>query len=233
VLEGFGLTESSAATCVNPPSKAKIGTVGPPLPGTLVKIASDGELLIRGPGVMRGYYQDPIATAEVLDQEGWLHSGDIAEIDPEGYVRITDRKKDLIVTAGGKNVAPQNLENLLKSFPLVSQAMVYGDRRKYLVALICINEEVARRGLAEQGLSAPVYAELTAMAEVKAAVQKLIDLVNAQQPPHHTLKRFALIDHEFTQESGELTPTLKVKRKFCTQKYQGMLDCLYDGAIID
>jgi long-chain acyl-CoA synthetase len=228
VLEGFGLTETSAATTVNRPGKAKIGTVGVSVPGTIVKIASDGEILIKGPGVMKGYYKNPEATAEVLEADGWFHSGDIGEIDADGYVRITDRKKDIIVTAGGKNVAPQNLENQLKTYPIVSSAMVYGDKRAYLTVLVCVNEEAGKKLLAEKGVNVGSYAELVARPEIKEAVQKAIDSVNADQPPYNTLKRFALMDHDFTQETGELTPTLKVKRKFCTQKYQSILDGLYD-----
>ncbi|MHB8874897.1 MAG: AMP-dependent synthetase/ligase [Myxococcaceae bacterium] len=233
VLEGFGLTETSAATSVNLPSKIKIGTVGPPVPGTEMKIAADGEILIKGPGVMKGYYKNPAATAEALEPDGWFHSGDIGEIDPDGYVRITDRKKDIIVTAGGKNVAPQNLENQLKTFPMISQAMVYGDKRKYLSVLICVSEEAARKLLAEKGVTAGDYADLATKPEVKAAVQATLDKLNADQPPYNTLKRFHLMDHDFTQESGELTPTLKVKRKFCTGKYQTILDGLYDGEKVE
>ncbi len=182
VLEGYGLTETSAGSTVNRPGRAKIGSVGEPLPGVELKIAADGEVLIRGPNVMRGYHRNPAATAEAIDAEGWLHSGDIGELDAEGRLTITDRKKDLIVTAGGKNVAPQNLENLLKSYPLVSQAMVHGDRRKYLSVLICVAEEPARAVLAAKGISVSSYAELAAHPEVQTAVQRILDAVNEDQP---------------------------------------------------
>jgi long-chain acyl-CoA synthetase len=235
VLEGYGLTETSAATCVNRPEKIKIGSVGPAVPGTEIQIAADGEILIRGPGVMAGYYKNDAATAEVLEKDGWFHSGDIGELDRDGYLRITDRKKDIIVTAGGKNVAPQNIENLLKTFPLISQAMVHGDRRKYLTALICVNEEAARKILAEKGVPPPaMYAEVARSAAIQQEVQKILDRVNGEQPSYSTLKRFAIMDHDFTQESGEMTPTLKVKRKFATQKYRAILDGLYEGeAVVD
>ncbi|MBI3184867.1 MAG: long-chain fatty acid--CoA ligase [Myxococcales bacterium] len=233
VLEGFGLTETSAATCINRPEKIKIGTVGPAVPGTEIKIASDGEILIRGPGVMKGYFKNPSATAEVLEADGWFHSGDIGEVDADGYVKITDRKKDIIVTAGGKNVAPQNLENLLKTFPLISQSMVYGDKRKYLSVLICVSEEHARKFLAEKGATVSGYEEIAKRAEIREAVQHVIDRVNAEQPPYQTLKKFQLMDHDFTQETGELTPTLKVKRKVCTQKYKAQLDAMYEGEVVD
>jgi long-chain acyl-CoA synthetase len=234
VLEGYGLTETSAATTINRPEKIKIGTVGAPVPGTEIRIASDGEILIRGPGVMKGYYKNGEATREVLEADGWFHSGDIGEVDADGYVRITDRKKDIIVTAGGKNVAPQNIENALKTCPIISTAMVYGDKRKYLSALVCVSEEAARKLLQEKGVPVPgSYAALAEVPEVKDAVQQAINSVNAEQPSYATLKRFAMMDHEFTQETGELTPTLKVKRKFATQKYQAQLDALYDGEKVD
>ena len=230
VLEGYGLTETTGGATVNPPGRARIGTVGPPMPGCEVKIASDGEILIRGPNVMKGYYNAPEATREILEVDGWLHSGDIGEIDPAGFVRITDRKKDIIVTAGGKNVAPQNLENSLKTFPLISQAMVHGDKRKYLSVLITVNEETARKLLQDSGISPPAeYAEVAARPEIIAAVQKVLDALNAHEPPYNQLKRFHVMDHDFTQESGDLTPTLKVKRKACTVRYQTILDGLYDG----
>jgi long-chain acyl-CoA synthetase len=230
VLEGYGLTETSAAATVNRPGHTKIGTVGPPLPGCEVKIAPDGEILIRGPNVMAGYYKNPEATKEAMDPEGWFRSGDIGEIDVDGSLRITDRKKDIIVTAGGKNVAPQNIENTLKTKPLISQAMVYGDKRKYLAVLITINEEAAKKVLAAAGAApAASYAELAKRPEVHKAVQATIDDFNHHEPPYNQLKRFAVMDHDFTQETGELTPTLKVKRKACTVKYQAILDSLYDG----
>ena len=230
VLEGYGLTETTGAATVNPPGKTRIGTVGPPMPGCEVKIASDGEILMRGPNIMKGYYNAPEATREMIDADGWLHSGDIGEFDASGYLRITDRKKDIIVTAGGKNVAPQNLENSLKTFPLVSQAMVHGDRRKYLSVLITVNEEAARKLLLEQGITPPsTYAEIAARPEVTAAVGKVVATLNSHEPPYNQLKRFHVMDHDFTQESGELTPTLKVKRKACTQRYQAILDGMYEN----
>jgi long-chain acyl-CoA synthetase len=229
VLEGYGLTETSAATCVNPPEKIKLGTVGPPLPGSEVKIAPDGEILIRGPGVMKGYYKNEAATAAELEADGWYHSGDIGEVDVDGYVHITDRKKDIIVTAGGKNVAPQNIEGALKTFPLVSQAVVHGDKRQYLVALITVAEEPARKLLTDKGVTPGTYADLCRRPELRAAVQEVIDKVNAELPSYSTLKRFAVMESDFSQESGELTPSLKVKRKLVSQKYKQVLDGLYEG----
>ena len=230
VYEGYGLTESAAGTTVNRPDGVKIGTVGRPYPGTEIRIAEDGEVLVRGPGIMKGYYKNDIATAEALDADGWLHTGDVGELDREGFLRITDRKKDLIVTAGGKNIPPQNLENALKAFPLVSQAMVHGDKRAYLTALLCVNEDAARRALAEAGATAPEgYAALRDVPQLRAAVQAVVDRVNAELPPYSQLKKFTLMDHDFTVESGDLTPSLKVKRKLCTQKYGALLDAMYDG----
>ncbi|MCY1076941.1 AMP-dependent synthetase/ligase [Archangium lansingense] len=228
VLEGYGLTETSAASCVNLPEKIKIGTVGPPLPGTEVKVAADGEILLHGPGVMKGYYKNPEATAEVLEPDGWFHTGDIGEVDVDGYVTITDRKKDIIVTSGGKNVSPQNIENTLKTFPLVSQAVVHGDKRKYLVALVTVAEEPARKLLAEKGVKPGNYAELCRRPELQAAVQEILDKVNAALPSYSTLKRFAVMEADFSQETGELTPSLKVKRKHVSQKFKAVLDGLYD-----
>ena len=231
VLEGYGLTETSAATCVNVPDKIKIGTVGPAVPGTQLVIAADGEILVRGPGVMKAYYKNPAATEEVLEPDGWFHTGDIGELDGDGYLRITDRKKDIIVTAGGKKVPPQNLENILKTFPLISQSMVYGDKRKYLTALFSVSEEVGRKLLEEKGRAFTDYAAMSRAPEIRQAVQAVVDQVNADQPPYASIKRFALMDHDFSQESGELTPTLKVKRKICSQRYASILDGMYDEKV--
>jgi long-chain acyl-CoA synthetase len=224
ILEGYGLSESSAGTFVNRPGRVKIGTVGPPVPGTQVRIAEDGEILIKGPGVMKEYFRNPAATAEAL-RDGWLYTGDIGEIDADGYLKITDRKKDIIVTAGGKNVAPQNLENELKTDPLVSQVMVHGDKRKFLSALITLNEEPARKWAAEHGV--PAGAALHEDPTVRARIQQAIDALNAKQASYATIKAFAIIPRDFTQESGELTPTLKVKRKVVTKNYQAVLDGFY------
>jgi long-chain acyl-CoA synthetase len=224
ILEGYGLTETSAGTFVNRPATNRIGTVGPPMPGTQVRIADDGEILVKGPGVMKEYYRSPDATAEVL-REGWLYTGDIGHLDDAGNLKITDRKKDIIVTAGGKNVAPQNLENELKTDPLISQVMVHGDKRKFLSALVALNEENARKWGAENGV--PPGAPLHEHPKVKARIQQAVDALNAKQPSYSSLKKFAIVPKDFTQETGELTPTLKVKRKVVTQKYQGLLDSFY------
>ncbi len=224
ILEGYGLSESSAASFVNRPGQNRIGTVGPPVPGTEVRIADDGEILIRGPGVMRGYWNDAAATAEVL-RDGWLLTGDIGHVE-DGFLRITDRKKDIIVTAGGKNVAPQNLENELKAAdPLVSQVMVHGDKRKFLSAIVTLNAESARGWATENGV--PATAALHDHPVVIARIQQTIDAVNERQASYATIKRFAIAPADFTQESGELTPTLKVKRKVVTQRFKDVLDAFY------
>lgn len=234
VVEGYGLTETAAPTNANRPNKIKIGTVGPAMPGTEVKIASDGEVMARGPCIMKGYYKNDTATSEVLEPDGWFHTGDIGELDADGYLRITDRKKDIIVTAGGKNVAPQNIENTLKTFPILSQAMVYGDKRPYLVALITVAEDAAKKLLEEKGAPVGSYAENAKRPEIHAAVKAVLDKMNADSPPYATIKRFTVMPADFTQESGELTPTLKVKRKVCSTKYKAQIDAMYDNvAVID
>jgi long-chain acyl-CoA synthetase len=224
ILEGYGLTESSAGTFVNRPGKNKIGTVGPPVPGTVVKIAADGEILIKGPCIMKEYYANPAATAEAL-QDGWLLTGDIGEVDAEGCLRITDRKKDIIVTAGGKNVAPQNLENDLKTDSLISQVLVHGDKRKFLSALITLNPETAAKWGADNGV--PPGAPLFSDPRLHARLQQAIDALNARQPSYSSIKRFVVLPRDFTQETGELTPTLKLKRKAVTKNNQALLDSLY------
>jgi len=224
ILEGYGLTESSAGTFVNRPGENRIGTVGPPVPGTEVKIAADGEILIRGPCVMKEYYRNPAATAEAL-KDGWLQTGDIGHLDERGSLRITDRKKDIIVTAGGKNVAPQNLENELKTDPFVSQVVVHGDKRKFLSALVTVNEENVRKWAGENGVN--LAPKLHEDPVVKERIQKAIDALNARQASYSTIKRFAILEKDFTQEGGELTPTLKVKRKVVSERHKALLDSFY------
>ncbi len=230
ILEGYGLTETTAATHVNRPERYRFGTVGPAIPGVDVKIDDkDGEILVRGGNILREYYGKPQATAEAIDKDGWFHTGDVGVIE-DGFLRITDRKKDLIVTAGGKNVAPQNIEGALKaSSPLVSQVMVHGDKRKFLSALITLNEENLTAWAREQGLSFGDVAELVDRPEVKGLVQKAVDALNAELPSYETIKKFAILPKDFTQETGELTPTLKVKRKFVTEKFKQLLDEFYKG----
>jgi long-chain acyl-CoA synthetase len=224
ILEGYGLTESSAGTFVNRPGKNTIGTVGPPVPGTVVKIAEDGEILIKGPCIMKEYYNNPAATAEAL-HDGWLLTGDIGEVDGAGNLRITDRKKDIIVTAGGKNIAPQNLENELKTDSLISQVMVHGDKRKFVSALITLNPETAVKWAAENGL--PAGAPLHTEPRLLARLQQSVDALNARTPSYSSIKKFVVLPRDFTQETGELTPTLKLKRKAVTKNNQALLDSLY------
>jgi long-chain acyl-CoA synthetase len=230
VCEGYGLTETAAGATLNRPEAVRIGTVGQAFPTVELKIADDGEILVRGPNVMKGYYRNQAATDEVLEPDGFFHTGDIGELDEKGTLRITDRKKDLIKTSGGKYCAPQNLENALKAHGIVSNSMVHGDNRPYLTVLICVSEENARKVVAEQAGATMSYAELSKAPELLAAVKKAVDAVNAELPPYSTLKRFSLVDHDFSQETGELTPTLKVRRKICTQKYQAALDAMYERA---
>ncbi len=228
VLEGYGLTETTAVTNVNRPDDYRFGTVGPAIPGVQLKIADDGEILMRGGNIMKGYYNLPEATAEVLEPDGWFHSGDIGEITEDGKLRITDRKKDLIVTAGGKNVAPQNIENSFKALcPYVSQVMVYGDKRKFLSALITLAEENIQAWAEQNGVSGRGLAELSGQPEVEKLIQGYVDKLNADLASYETIKKYKILPHDFTQEAGEMTPTLKVKRKFCIEKYREILDGFY------
>jgi long-chain acyl-CoA synthetase len=228
LVEGYGLTECTTAATTNTHEEYRFGTVGRPLPGTEVKLAEDGELLIRSETVFQGYYKEPEATAEVLGADGWLRSGDIAEIDADGFVRITDRKKDIIVTAGGKNVAPQNLENDLKTSKFVSQAMVVGDRQPYVAALITLDPEALPAWAAERGLPTDMES-LAVSAEVRELIQGVVDDVNVDRSRYEQIKRFAILPRDFTMDDDELTPTLKLKRRVVTQHFASELDDLYAG----
>ncbi len=229
ILEGYGMTENSTVTAVNRLGRYKFGTVGKALPGTEIRIAPDGEILIRGGHVMKAYYRDPEATREAVDGDGWLHSGDIGVLDGEGYLRITDRKKDIIVTSGGKNVAPQNIENLLKGDKFVSQAFVYGDRRKYITALLTLSAEELAKWAAQNGIADADPAALARNPRVEGMMRARIDEINARLASFEQVKKFAILPSDFSQETGELTPTLKVKRKVVIQKYGRVLDALYEN----
>src|SRR5918993_1335278 len=220
LVEGSGLTECTTAASTNTHEAYRFGTVGRALPGTELKLSEDGELLIRSDTVFQGYYKDPEATAEVLDADGWLRSGDIAEIDDDGFVTITDRKKDIIVTAGGKNVAPQNLENDLKTSKYVSQAMIVGDRRPYIAALITLDPEAVPAWAAERGLPADVES-LARSEEVRELIQGVVDSVNADRSRDEQIKRFAILQRDFTMDDDELTPTLKLKRRVVADHFGG------------
>jgi long-chain acyl-CoA synthetase len=226
VYEGYGLSESAAVGTLNTAEAIKIGSIGPAVPGCEIRSAEDGELLIRGPHVFAGYWANPEATAAAL-VDGWLQTGDLGSIDKDGFVTITGRKKDIIITAGGKNIAPANLENDLRQSPWISQVVVYGDRRPYLVALITLDAEQVLPWAVAQGLPANL-ATLAADPSVQALVQSLVDQANARYAKVAQVKRVAILAHEFTQETGELTPTLKLKRQIVRQKYADVFDALYD-----
>jgi long-chain acyl-CoA synthetase len=214
IVEGWGLTECTTAASVNRPERFRFGTVGPALPGFEVRADEDGELLIRSPTVFAGYYKDPEATAEVLGADGWLRSGDVGSVDEDGFVHITDRKKDILITAGGKNVAPANLENALKTAPLVSQALVLGDRRRYVAALITVDPAVAD-GLAPE--------------EVERRMQEIVNGVNAELSRFEQIKRFRVLPRDFTADEDEVTPTLKLKRRVVEQHFAAEIEELYSS----
>ena len=227
ILEGYGLTETTAAINCNSSKNYRFGTVGPKVYGVEEKIASDGEICVRGPVVFQGYYKNPDATREVLTSDGWFKTGDIGEIAPDGFLRITDRKKDIIVTAAGKNIAPQNIENFLKTIPFVSQVVVHGDRRKYLSALVTLNHQPIEDYAQAKKILFSDFSDLAKHPEILVLVEKAIEEKNKQLASYESIKRFAILENDFTQETGELTPTLKVKRKFVSEKYKDILEQLY------
>jgi long-chain acyl-CoA synthetase len=228
VLEGYGLTESSAAASANRPGHNKIGTVGQPLPGTSMRVADDGEILIAGPNVFDGYWQNDAATADMLDAEGWLHTGDLGELDEEGYLSVTGRKKDLIVTAGGKNVAPAVLEDRLRAHPLISQAMVVGDGRPYIASLITLDEEALE---AWQGrhpeLASASLKDLTLNPRLHAEIQAAVDDANKAVSQAESIRRFRVLAADFTEQAGTLTPSLKVRRGVVAKDFAEDIDALY------
>ncbi|HVR40275.1 MAG TPA: long-chain fatty acid--CoA ligase [Thermoanaerobaculia bacterium] len=233
ILEGYGLTETSPVITVNRPDKRRIGSVGPLIPGLEVKIAEDGEILSRGPHIMQGYFNNPEATAQAIDKDGWFHTGDIGEIDKDGFLKITDRKKDIIINAYGKNIAPQPLESLLKSSPNIGTPVLIGDQRKFLVALLVPNFEKLERDAAALGVKFSSHEELVGNDQVKSIIQNEIDRFNANLDRQEKIRRFALLSRDFTIDEDEITPSLKVKRKNIDKKYKHVIDQLYFDENID
>jgi long-chain acyl-CoA synthetase len=226
VLEGYGQTEGTTASNVNRPDHFKFGTVGPAIPGIEVTTAEDGEILVRGPTIFAGYYKDEEATSAVLPGDGWLHTGDVGEIDADGFLTITDRKKDIIVTAGGKNVSPQNIENSLKGIPWVSQALVVGDRRPYLIALITLDEDELAKWGAEQGLDGNA-ADFSQRDDVRQLVEEGVERVNAGLARFEQVRGFEILPGDFSAEANEITPTLKLKRKVVVEHFAPQIEALY------
>jgi long-chain acyl-CoA synthetase len=208
ILEGYGLTECTTGATINRPTSYRFGSVGPALPGVELRVADDGEVLIKSDTVFGGYFKDDEATRDVLSDDGWLRSGDVGHLDEDGYLTITDRLKDILVTAGGKNVAPQNLENALKTHAVISQALVVGDRRPYVAALITLSEDVDPNN-------------------AQPAVQSAVDEVNAELSRFEQIKRFTILPRDFTLEAGEVTPTLKLKRRTCQEHFAAEIEALY------
>jgi long-chain acyl-CoA synthetase len=227
VLEGWGMTETSTAATISTPDDFKVGTIGKPFPGCEVKIAEDGEILVKGPNVFQGYHKNEEATRETI-VNGWLHTGDIGEIDSEGFIKITGRKKDIIITAGGKNITPANLEADIKQHPLVSQCVVVGDRRPYLVALVTLDPEDAAAYAKEHGLPEDP-AQLAANADIKASIEAHVEEINKNYARVEQVKKIAILKQDLSQESGELTPTLKVKRAVVASKHEQEIETLYAG----
>jgi len=228
IAEGYGMTETSAASFVNRIKAYRYGSVGWPLPGTEVRIADDGEVLLRGAGNMEGYHNNAEATAETIDAEGWLHTGDIGEVDDRGFLRITDRKKDMFKTSGGKYVAPSNIEATFKGLcPYASQLVVYGADRNFVSALVTLDPEAITGWAAQNGLAGQDYAAIVRSDACREMVQGYIDKLNAGLNRWETIKKFTILEHDLTVEAGELTPSLKLKRKVVSEKYQDQLDAHY------
>ncbi len=225
VLEGWGMTETSTAATIATPDDFKFGTIGKPLPGVDIKIADDGEILVKGPNIFQGYYKNEEATSETL-VDGWLHTGDIGEVDSDGYLKITGRKKDIIITAGGKNITPANLEAEIKQHPLISQCVVVGDRRPYLVCVVTLDPEEAQKLASEKGLDAATLHEND---EVRASIQAHLDQINQKFARVEQVKKFEILPQDLSQEGGELTPTMKIKRNVVADKYAGEIESLYSG----
>ena len=222
------MSETTGAGTCNPPERIKIGTIGPPAPGVEIKLAEDGEIMIKGSVVMKGYRNLPEKTAEAFTDDGFLLTGDIGEFDEDGYLRIVDRKKELIITAQGKNLSPANIEARLKQVPLVSQAVAIGDARKYISALLTLDAEAATRWAKERGMDADL-ATLASSEELVAEIQRGVDVANQDLARVEQVKRFAVLPADWEPGGDELTPTMKLKRKPIVEKYASQIEALYDG----
>ncbi|HEU4400422.1 MAG TPA: long-chain fatty acid--CoA ligase [Actinomycetota bacterium] len=229
LVEVYGMTETTGVATGNPPGRIKIGTVGPAIAGVEVRLADDGEVLVRGPVNTPGYFRQEEATRALIDQDGWLHTGDVGELDADGYLRIVDRKKELIITSAGKNLSPANIEGLLKEHPLVGQALAYGDNRPYVVALIVLDHEMVPAWAARNGVAGIVLGELAAHEKVLQEVRQAVDAANQRLARAEQVKRFEVLPVEWTAESEELTPTLKLRRRIIHAKYAEHIDALYGG----
>ena len=228
LVEGYGQTEGTGVTCVSRTGRIKFGTVGPPLTGTEVKIAEDGEILVKSPSVFKGYFKNPEATAETV-KDGWLHSGDVGLIDEDGFLKITDRKKDIIVTAGGKNITPQYIENKLKFSPYINDAVVIGDRRKFLVSLIMIDEDNVVKYAQDKKIQFSTYKDLTKAPEILKLIQGELDKVNETLSRVEQVKKFTILPKKLYEEDGEITPTMKVKRKYVNEAFKDLIEGMYKG----
>ena len=228
ILEGYGLTETSPVISCNRLDKFRFGSVGQVIAGVEVKIAEDGEILTRGPHVMKGYFGKEEATKEVLTTDGWFHTGDIGEFDRDGFLKITDRKKDLLITSGGKKVAPQKIENLLKQSEYILDAMVHGDGKRYLTALLVPEVQKIERYANQQGITWNSIQELLVYPVIQQLIRETVDQQSKDLAPYERIKYFVLLDKPLSQEAGELTPTLKIRRKIVTEKYRGLLEKLYE-----
>ncbi len=228
VLEGYGLSESCAVATLNTPKAVRFGSVGRPLPGTEVVTAPDGELMLRGPSVFKGYYRDTEATEAAMTPDGWLHTGDLGRVTEDGFVMITGRKKDLIITSSGKNITPANIESELRETRCITEAVVFGDNRPYLVAMVTLDKDEIAKLAKRLGIEGE-HADLARDPRVRAEIQRAVDEVNAKVARIEQIKRFEILDHELTQEAGEVTPTLKVKRAFVYEKYADVFAGLYEN----
>lgn len=226
LIEGYGQTEGTGVTCASAAGKARFGTVGTPVPGTEVKIADDGEILVRSPGVFAGYFKDEAATKETL-VDGWLYSGDVGVLDEDGFLKITDRKKDIIITAGGKNISPQYIENMLKASVYVNDAVVIGDRRKFLCALIMIDEDNVVKFAQDHKIQFSTYGDLTQSPKVNALIQGEIDTVNQGLARVENIRKFTILPKKLYEEDGEVTPTMKIKRKHVNERFSDLIEAMY------